>query len=474
MGSSHPVDFMFHVNQNHIMQKDHRKPARRTSHQLNLLRASALATLGTLFLGASITSFFGNQHPTTTAHHTPHGDVAPRNNPTPNPGDIIDPPRTIDPFMQKGLRWLADAQHKDGGWGAGSYAKQDQRDPHTVTVDPGTTAFTAMALLRAGYNPLKGEYSENLRRALDYLLTTVETYKEEGPRISDVTGTQPQRKLGEFVDVSLCAQFFGRVLPTLADAPTLKARVEKALDKCVRKIENSQKEDGSWNHGGWAPVLQSSMANNALEIAQENGRAVNDSVLERSREYQKGNYDASTKSYRADAGAGVELYANSSGQRAAAKETKRAKDIVVAAKQQGKLRDEDDVTTENLVKAGLSTKEASKLARAFDQNGAAVKKLDDEQMLSGFGNNGGEEFLSYMLSSESLVVTGGEDWRKWNDKMHTRLEKIQNGDGSWSGHHCITSPVFCTAAVILCLTADRDAEMLRLTSGKGGTTGTVQ
>lgn len=456
------------------MQKDHRKPVRRTAGRLNTLRASALATLGTLVLGTSITSFFGNHHSANNDYlHSIHG-VTPPNNNDPNNRETIDSPRPLDPFMQKGLHWLADAQHKDGGWGAGSSAHQDQRDPHSVTVDPGTTAFTAMALLRAGYNPLKGEYSENLRRALDYLLTTVEDYKEEGPRISDVSGTQPQRKLGEFVDVSLCAQFFGRVLPTLADEPTLKARVEKALDKCVRKIENSQKDDGSWNHGGWAPVLQSSMANNALEIAQENGRAVSDSVLERSREYQKGNYNASTKSYRADAGAGIELYANSSGQRAAAKETKKATDIVIAAKREGKLRDQDDVTFDNLMKAGIDRKEASKLARAYDQNRAAVEKLDDERMLSGFGNNGGEEFLSYMLSSESLVVTGGEDWRKWNDKMHARLEKIQNGDGSWSGHHCITSPVFCTAAVILCLTADRDAEMLRATSGKGISTGNVQ
>jgi hypothetical protein len=44
--------------------------------------------------------------------------------------------------------------------------------------------------------------------------------------------------------------------------------------------------------------------------------------------------------------------------------------------------------------------------------------------------------------------------------MHGRLQKIQNSDGSWSGHHCITSPVFCTAAVVQCLTTDRDATFL--------------
>jgi hypothetical protein len=82
--------------------------------------------------------------------------------------------------------------------------------------------------------------------------------------------------------------------------------------------------------------------------------------------------------------------------------------------------------------------------------------------LSGFGNNGGEEFLSYMLTSESLVLQGGDAWPKWKQKMHTRMAKIQIANGSWTGHHCITSPVFCTAAVVQCLTADRDEELLRV------------
>jgi hypothetical protein len=30
---------------------------------------------------------------------------------------------------------------------------------------------------------------------------------------------------------------------------------------------------------------------------------------------------------------------------------------------------------------------------------------------------------------------------------------VQNGDGSWTGHHCITSRTFCTAAAVLVLSA---------------------
>ena len=77
-----------------------------------------------------------------------------------------------------------------------------------------------------------------------------------------------------------------------------------------------------------------------------------------------------------------------------------------------------------------------------------------------------------MLTSEAMVVTGGEEWQKWNDKMHGRLQKVQNPDGSWSGHHCITSPVFCTAAAVQCLSADRDAAVLNQISAAEVTVGT--
>lgn len=46
------------------------------------------------------------------------------------------------------------------------------------------------------------------------------------------------------------------------------------------------------------------------------------------------------------------------------------------------------------------------------------------------------------------------------EKMSELLPKAQNGDGSWSGHHCITSPVFCTAAVVQVMGVENDRELL--------------
>jgi len=98
--------------------------------------------------------------------------------------------------------------------------------------------------------------------------------------------------------------------------------------------------------------------------------------------------------------------------------------------------------------------------KSYKQNQIGRQQLQDEQVLSGFGNNGGEEYLSHMMTSESLVITDRNEWSAWSQKMGQRFEKIQNPNGSWSGHHCITSPVFCTAAVVMAVTADRDAELL--------------
>jgi len=163
---------------------------------------------------------------------------------------------------------------------------------------------------------------------------------------------------------------------------------------------------------------------------------------------------------KTDAAAGVELYAFNGALRGGASETREAKDAIGGAVARGELPAAAPVNEANLRKAGVAGEKAKQLADAATQNEQQIRRLDDESLLAGFGNNGGEEYLSYLLTSESLVIAGGDKFNQWNDKMHGRLQKIQNTDGSWSGLHCITSPVFCTAAVVQCLTADRDREFL--------------
>lgn len=380
-------------------------------------------------------------------------------------------PQPIAPFVEKGLVWLAKAQHKDGGWGAGSHANQQEKDPHKVLVDPATTAFTACAFLRAGHTLDRGAYKDNVRRATEYLIKVVDAAPQSGPRITDLTGTQIQSKLGETIDTAMAMHFFVRLLPNLPKDDPLAAGVNRCIDKCLAKLQASQAADGGWGQGsGWAPVLQSSLNCSSLELAQSMGRKVDEQSLDRARAFQKGNVNARTGAADASkGGAGVELYAYSGGQRAGASEARAAKELVDQAKAQGKVAADAPVNADSIGVALSSSgpqaepaaqAKAGKLYDAYQRNEAVLNRLDDERLLSGFGNNGGEEFLSYMLTSESLIIAGGEKFPKWNAKLHERLAKVQNADGTWSGSHCITSPVFCTAAVAQCLTADHDAEHL--------------
>jgi hypothetical protein len=238
----------------------------------------------------------------------------------------------------------------------------------------------------------------------------------------------------------------------------LKKRIEKALDQCIDKIQKTQSNNGAWQDGGWAPVLQSALANNALESADEVGRYVDSNKLKRSRDYQKMNFNADTKSAVTGDAAGVLLYSISSTARASAKDAQQAEVVIRKAKKAGKLDSSAKVTEENLVIAGLGSYESKNFSTAYKVNEAAKSEALKEDVMSGFGNNGGEEFLSFLMTGESMLMQGGNAWQKWYDMMSGKLVNIQNRDGSWNGHHCITSPVFCTATCLLILSIHNDMQ----------------
>ncbi|HEX6845549.1 MAG TPA: hypothetical protein VF144_01160, partial [Chitinophagaceae bacterium] len=128
------------------------------------------------------------------------------------------------------------------------------------------------------------------------------------------------------------------------------------------------------------------------------------------------------------------------------------------AKKEGKLDKGAKVTEENLVIAGLGNSQSKNYSTAYKVNEAAKAEALKADVMAGYGNNGGEEFLSYLMTGESIIMQGGDAWKKWYDMMSGKLVNIQNPDGSWNGHHCITSPVFCTATCLLILSIHNDMQ----------------
>lgn len=369
-------------------------------------------------------------------------------------------PVAVEQAVNHGLAWIALAQNRNGGWGAGTHARQDVLDPHAVSPDPATTAMVAMALLRSGNTLETGEYSSQLRRALNFLLESTEASPENSFTNTTLTGTQIQIKLGANIDVVLTAQFFSNILDQAVNDEALESRIRAALNSCVSKIQRAQQSNGSIAGSGWAGVLQSSFATNALEAAQSKGAEVDELALEKAREFQKKNYDPATGNVNTEMGAGIVLYSVTGSARASAKEARKVKEEIAQAKRDGRLAENAAPTPANLERIGYAKDEALKHATAYQVYESAKVQAQREDVMSGFGNNGGEEFLSYLQTGESMIIGKDESWKAWYDNMSGRLLNIQNGDGSWNGHHCITSPVFCTATCLLILAVNNDVEKL--------------
>jgi len=328
--------------------------------------------------------------------------------------------------VTRGVQFLIRTQGPDGGWGqdggATSHVRQGER-METNSNDVANTAAALLALVHAGEKGLQ------IRRGVEFLLNEIERSPEEGLAITAKQGSQIQRKLGPYIDTFLTSMVLSE-LDGQMENQQLNRRLRAGLEKCVRKIETAQLKDGSWNHdGGWAPILGTSLASRSLYQAKDKGLKVKESSLQRVDEYTKSNARqivanaaspvAGRPAAVSGAGAGVALY-------------DRAQTL-----------------------EQLSRTESDRKA-----NAKAISTIANEmarpEMTNGFGSMGGEEYFSYLNVSDSLRRVGGPAWQKWNSEIKAKLIQLQNADGTWAGHHCITGRVAVTSAALLTLTADRN------------------
>jgi hypothetical protein len=304
-----------------------------------------------------------------------------------------------EPDIDRPLKWLIAAQNGDGGWG-----------PEAKTAaDVATTAIAGLALVRLGHTASQGQYQASTRKAIEFVVHAVEQTPKEEIAIN-APGTLPQRKLGRYIDTFLGAQFLSETLPSLPQGKP-RDRAQAALKACVSKIERAQRADGSFSPDGWAAVLSDAFATGGLHAARAAGAAVDAAVEKRAEQHMLDNYDGQTRQFRTRSSAGVELYTMAG-------------------------------TAEAAARTGRMSGDAAK---------AALARLADEGFIRGFGTYGGEEHVSYMMTSEALATVGGKDWERWDHGIRLRLAHIQRDDGTWRGDHCITSTSFCTAASLITL-----------------------
>ena len=343
-------------------------------------------------------------------------------------------PAPVSTAVDKGAQWLASVQGADGGWGQDGGQASSARPGERLESsgnDVANTAVAALALLQAGR-----QYRPQVERALAFVLQHIESSPADGLAITDRQGTQIQRKLGPCIDTFLSSMLMSQI-DGRASTPALNARVRKALQKTVAKIEKHQQSDGSWNiAGGWAPVLGTSMASRSLFEAKSRGVAVDATVLKRAENYTLSALNASPPLAARGAAGGVVAG------RLAVASPAPTEAAGVALYQSAQALEQLSRT-------------AADRAQNAEQIGAIQSRLADAAFVGGYGSMGGEEFFSYLNISDSMKRVGGDAWSKWHADITQKILGLQNSNGTWAGHHCITGRVAMTSAAILNLTVDR-------------------
>lgn len=356
--------------------------------------------------------------------------------------------------VNRGLAYLVSQQDKSGGWAQGDEARTIGGGNTKINEQPNVadTCLAALALVRAGNYPDGGKYADNVNKAVEFVCDSIEKADADSIYVTSVRNTRVQMKLGPYVDTFFASLLLAEIkdhMPTDAG----HARVRIALQKVVHKIQSNQQSDGQWAGGGWAPIHSQALAIKGLNRAAQVGAVVSPTALANAEGYARRNFDKSAKQFNSAGSAGIGLY--SAGATLGALQSSVETNEKVKTKLTAQLNDQTlpDETRFNARRELTRIQETeADQKQAVD---AVTLQLKDDRFVSGFGCNGGEEFLSYLHISETLLASKKSEFPSWDSKITKNLNRVQNQDGSWMGQHCITSRTFCTGAALLVLMADR-------------------
>ena len=301
-----------------------------------------------------------------------------------------------DRAVRRGEEWLMKAVNGDGGCGV------DINQP----TDIGCSCMVGLSLMAQGNTPVEGPRSRIMQRIVTAILRAVDQMPQDD--ITSQQGTQLQNKIGRHAHSFFAALFLSEVIGEGWDIEP----VRHALKKVVAAIVGSQSPEGHWGNQSWAPTLGTVMGWVALRAAHNAGMKVGGSPELTAKHLVQ----QMSAQLNPNQGSWMHtLYKNATGVRV-------------------------------LYALGMDEEPIAK--RAFADVLTFISKDN-----TAFAQAGGEEFLAFHLITETMLQKGGEDWAKWFPTVRDRIIGVQNADGSWTGHHCITSRTFCTAAAILVLTS---------------------
>jgi hypothetical protein len=324
-------------------------------------------------------------------------------------------PPKVKEAVDRGLKWFADTQHRDGHWEAngGQY-------PTSMT------ALAGMTMLMEGSTLREGKYADNLRRAVDWLMDRA----------------QPNGLIGNPNNPTEAARYmyghgFGMLFLSCVygeeEDGDRRKKLEKILTKGVEFTGKAQTDRGGWGYvsaadgGNFDEGSVTITQMQALRAARNAGVIVPKSIIDKALKYLK---DSTTPR-------GGVIYSLAHGGAA--------------------VGGERPPLTAAAISCGFS---------AGEYNSELPKKWIEfcrTAIPVGRGRIGHDEYLHYYYAQAMYVLgenrygqmfpkASKEDWLTWSKYKAAMFEHLlasQNRDGSWSGGYI--GPVFTTATYLTIL-----------------------
>jgi len=274
--------------------------------------------------------------------------------------------------IERGLAFLAAAQHEDGSFGSAS-----------LRGNVAVTSLAGMAFLAGGSTPGRGPYGSHVRRALDYVLDRC----QPSGFIIEPRATSHGPMYGHGFATLFLAECAG-----MAPRPDLREKLTAA----VRLIERTQNKEGGWRYQPRredADVSVTICQIMALRSARNAGIHVRKEVVDLCIEYVK-------KCQNADGGFNYQLQ----GQRTSAFPRSAAG---VAA----------------LYSAGIY--DGPEITRGLDYLMAHMPREADETRVANF-------FYGQYYAAMVMWQAGNPRFQQWYPAMRDALITRQADDGSWA------------------------------------------
>jgi hypothetical protein len=272
--------------------------------------------------------------------------------------------------VEKGLGYLAQQQAANGSYGSDRYGQH-----------VGITALAALAFMADGHLPGRGEYGDNVERALDFVLNNA----SESGLIAANTSHGPMYGHG------FATLFLGEVYGQTGDP-----RLRDVLLKAVRLIVRTQNDQGGWRY---RPIPENADLSvticqvMALRSARNAGLSVPKETIEKAIQY--------VKKCQNEADGGFRYMLSNNGDSAFPRSAAGVATLFYAGVYEGQA-----------IERGLEY-------LMNNQEGARSRHY---------------YYYGRYYAAQATFLAGGQYWKQWFPRARQELLQRQKTDGRWSSN----------------------------------------